>query len=142
MRDRRWYELPAEIGIVLFPGLLTYLGYRYLLGLSNLAGIIAGTAIIVVMGLSIYCGHRLRARHLESLPLEEQAVVAWRLVRRGAVGGLLGLLAAGFGFLGTYLIGWMGAPLSGLGSLAISLALGLAALFIVLRAWPRSSPPE
>jgi hypothetical protein len=142
MYERRWYEIPAEVGIILSCGVITYLMTRSFYGLSKLPALMAAGATVFIGSISIYYGHRLRKTTIESLSPEERIVVAWRLVRRGAVGGLLGLLAAGFGFLGTYLIGWQAALLSGLGSLAISLALGLAALFIVLRAWRRSLPPE
>jgi len=136
MSGPRWYQLPAEVVLVLFGGLLTYALCRTLYGLTVAAAILAGTSTMFVVALAIYYGHRLRAVHLESLPLEEQIPAAWRLVRRGLTASLAGLLAAAAGFLGVYLIR-QGAVLLSLIPLAASLALSVLALLIVRGSWPR-----
>lgn len=136
MSGSRWYQVPAEIILVLFGGLLTYALCRALYGLTMLAAILAGTATMFVVALAIHAGHHLRAVRLESLPLEEQVPAAWRSVRRGVTASVLELLAAASGFLAVYLI-WQGAVLLSLIPLAASLALGVLALLIVGQGWPR-----
>lgn len=138
MYERRWYEIPVEIGLILFCGVLTYLLTRSLYGLSELAAFIAGGAGMLVGGLSTYCGHRLRKMHIESLPPEERAAVAWRLLRRALIASLLGLLAAGFGFLAIYWM-WQGDVVLALLPLGVGLALSLWSLLIIRPGWPRSS---
>ncbi len=131
-----WYQLPAEVVLVIFGGLLAYALCRALYGLAVAPATLAGISTMFVVVLAIYYGHRLRAMQLESLPLEEQIAASWRLVRRGLIASIVGLLAAASGFLAVYLI-WHGAMLLSLIPLAASLALSVLALLIVRGGWPR-----
>jgi hypothetical protein len=138
----RWYELPIEVGFVVAAGPLTYLMCRSIWGLSKITAYTAAAAAMLVVGLSLYWGHRLRAKHIESLPIEEQVAVAWKFLRIGLIGGTGGLLAAGFGVLGTYLIIWREAFTPGFTFLGASLALGVTVLFVLRRRWPKSPGAE
>ena len=130
MSGPRWYQLPAEIVLVLFGGLLTYALCRAFYELSVEAAIVAGSSTMFVVALGIYYGRRLRAMRIESLPLEQQAAMAWRLVRRGLLGSLLGLGAVGFGSLAVYLV-WSGSLLLGLAFVGAGFALGVTALVAI-----------
>lgn len=141
MYRRHWYEFLFEVGLILVTGLLTYMMYRSFLGVSKLTALIVGSLSMVGIGLCVRYAHRLRVMHIESLPLEEQAAVAWRLVRRGLLASVFGILAAGFGFLAIYLI-WQEAILLGLISIGTGLALSLLALLVVKRGWPGASGPN